>query len=275
MIRFGMSRKNMIQLKKDQLNLMEPFASAFHDTTSYTVMQGIGGSAWVDNIEQPRTAITLFGDFCFLAGEPAGNDMEQQLMEILDASNKTWSLFVPESEEWITFFKGCPMFYESERYRLSANMDSFDKERLQGFVDGLSSEFTLEAIDGKWYDRVLQEEWSEDLCSNFTSKEEFLEYGVGFVITKGGTHVAGVSTYSYYDKGREIEIDTREDYRKNGFATVLGAKMVLACLEKGLYPSWEAANLISAKVAEKLGYKFETPYSVFSNVEIHQLKLGD
>lgn len=275
MIQFCTNINNMIQLKKNQLHLMEAFTSAFHDTTSYTVIQGIGGSAWVDNIEQPRTAITLFGDFCILAGEPVGDGVEEQLMEILDSSNKTWSLFVGESEEWIKFFRKSSMFYESERYRLSAKKDSFDRKLLQGYVDALPSEFMIEPINEKWYDRVLREEWSADLCSNFSSKEEYLEHGVGFVITSGDTHVAGVSTYSYYDKGIEIEIDTKEEYRKKGFATVLGAKMVLACLEKGLYPSWEAANLISAKVAEKLGYKFETPYPVFSNVEIHQLKLGE
>ena len=74
----------MIQLKKSQLHLMEPFAPAFHDTTGYTVMQGIGGSAWVDNIAKPKSAITLYGDFCLLAGEPVGDEIEEEIMEMLD-----------------------------------------------------------------------------------------------------------------------------------------------------------------------------------------------
>lgn len=265
----------MIQLKKSQLHLMEPFASAFHDTTGYTVMQGIGGSAWVDNIAKPKSAITLYGDFCLLAGEPVGDEIEEEIMEMLDACGKTWSYFVPESEEWIKFFRESPMFHESERYRLSAKKDSFDRKLLQGYVDKLSSEFSIEPINEKWYDRVVQEEWSADLCSNFSSKEEYLEHGIGFIITTNDMPVAGVSTYSYYDKGIEIEIDTKDEYRKKGFATVLGARIILECMERGLKPSWDAANLISAKVAEKLGFEFDTPYPVFSNQEIHQMKLGD
>ena len=70
---------------------MEPFAPAFHDTTGYTVMQGIGGSAWVDNIAKPKSAITLYGDFCLLAGEPVGDEIEEEIMEMLDSCGKTWS----------------------------------------------------------------------------------------------------------------------------------------------------------------------------------------
>lgn len=65
--------------------------------------------------------------------------------------------------------------------------------------------------------------------------------------------VAGASSYSTYDKGMEIEIDTREDHRRKGLAYVCGAKLILEGLEKVLYPSWDAQNKWSVALAQKLG----------------------
>ena len=65
------------------------------------------------------------------------------------------------------------------------------------------------------------------------------------------------------DKGIEIEIDTREDHRRKGLAYACGAKLVLECLEKGLYPSWDAQNKWSVALAEKLGYHFSQEYVAY------------
>ena len=42
-------------------------------------------------------------------------------------------------------------------------------------------------------------------------------------VLKDGELVAGASSYSTYDKGIEIEIDTREDHRRKGLAYACGA----------------------------------------------------
>ena len=57
-----------------------------------------------------------------------------------------------------------------------------------------------------------------------------------------------------------MEIDTNEDYRGKGLATICGAKLILACLDRGLYPSWDAANERSVHLAGKFGYNVEGPY---------------
>lgn len=75
--------------------------------------------------------------------------------------------------------------------------------------------------------------------------------------------IAGASSYSRYDKGIEIEIDTREDHRRKGLAYVCGAKLILECLEEGLYPSWDAQNKWSVALAEKLGYHFSHEYVAY------------
>ena len=62
----------------------------------------------------------------------------------------------------------------------------------------------------------------------------------------------------YGDKAKKVtryaikkEIDTQEDHRRKGLAYACGAKLILECLEKGLYPSWDAQNKWSVALAEK------------------------
>lgn len=69
--------------------------------------------------------------------------------------------------------------------------------------------------------------------------------------------------YTIYPGGIEIEIDTKPDYRGRGLATACGAALILECLRRGLYPSWDAHDLRSVALAEKLGYHRDHPYPVY------------
>lgn len=48
-----------------------------------------------------------------------------------------------------------------------------------------------------------------------------------------------------------------------GFAATVCSALILDCLEEGLYPSWDAQNLHSVRLAEKLGYELEGEYTVY------------
>lgn len=63
--------------------------------------------------------------------------------------------------------------------------------------------------------------------------------------------------------GIEIEIDTKEEHRRQGLAYACGAKLILECLNKGWYPSWDAQNKWSVALAEKLGYHFSHEYPAY------------
>ncbi len=75
--------------------------------------------------------------------------------------------------------------------------------------------------------------------------------------------VVGASSYTCYSQGIEIEIDTKEAFRRRGLASVCGAKLILECLSRGLYPSWDAQNKWSVALAEKLGYHFDREYTAY------------
>ena len=94
---------------------------------------------------------------------------------------------------------------------------------------------------------------SSDLCRR----------GVGVAALYEGVPVAGAGSYCVYRGGIEVEIDTRPDHRRRGLATACGARLILECLDRGLYPSWDAIDLRSAALAEKLGYRRGDPYPVY------------
>ena len=82
-------------------------------------------------------------------------------------------------------------------------------------------------------------------------------------LLKNGKIVSGASSYTRYREGIEIEVDTAAPERRNHLATVACAALILRCLEEGLYPSWDAHNMDSVRLAEKLGYKFSHAYTAY------------
>jgi len=92
---------------------------------------------------------------------------------------------------------------------------------------------------------------------------DYIHRGVGFCILHIGQIVCCASSYSVYDDGIEIEIDTHPDCRRKRLATVAASALILDCLDRGKYPSWDAANLESVALAKKLGYVLHDPYDTY------------
>ena len=134
---------------------------------------------------------------------------------------------------------------------------------------GSSSEKTIISpnlrieIDEITYDLCLPDPVTGDFVSSFKSKDNFLALGRGMVIMKSDRIVAGASSYTRYNEGIEIEVDTVKEERRKGLATIASAALILRCLDEGLYPSWDAQNMKSVRLAEKLGYEFDHEYTAY------------
>lgn len=57
-----------------------------------------------------------------------------------------------------------------------------------------------------------------------------------------------------------------ESERRKHLATIACSALILNCLEEGLYPSWDAQNINSIHLAEKLGYEFNHEYVAYEVV---------
>ena len=102
----------------------------------------------------------------------------------------------------------------------------------------------------------------EDLVYWFGPKDPFLMHGRGQAVLKDGRIVSGAASALRYRDGIEIETDTKKEERQKGLASSACAALILACLDEGLYPGWDAANRLSVKLAEKLGCEFDRKYFV-------------
>lgn len=241
---------------------MRQVASLFEDWPEaiiWTCLEGRMGQIHVDNTQSPQSALALYGRqsfFGFFAGKPNADLLKicEGKDIILVPQNQAWSDLIEEAYgDRVQFFT---------RYATKKDTE-FDLGHLQKLVDDLPESFDMKRIDRNLYEACLVEEWSRDLVGNYIDVEQFLDLGLGYVILHKGQVVSGASSYASYSAGIEIEVDTREDYRGMGLAKACAAQLILACLDRNLYPSWDAHTLTSLKLAEKLGYQLDKPYQAY------------
>lgn len=237
----------------------------WQETMIWSCLQGVMGKIYVDSLKDPVSAMALLGDFCFLAGKP---DRRFVLFCPKQGGSRT-VIMVPQDGEWAKLIRECYGEYADEvvRYAVKKEPDVFDQKRLAKIVGRLPEGFDLKQMDEGLFWRCKRMEWCRDWVSQYDDYGLYRKFGIGVVIIKDGEPVSGASSYSGYRGGIEIQIDTREDYRRMGLAAVCGAKLILECLRRGWYPSWDAQNRQSLALAEKLGYHLDREYAAFEVVQ--------
>jgi len=252
----------MYCLFKEDMYRIAPIFDRCSETMIWSCLQGYMGNAWADAVQNPKSAQILVGDFCFFAGVP-NLDL---VKNIPDYYTTPCILMVPGSDEWGALIEqeykdNCHKFM---RYAFKKESKIFNTERLQSYIKKLLVEYTIRKIDEEVFNNVKREQWSTDLCSQFSSYDQYEKLGLGFVITHNGGIICGASSYTVYNEGIEIEIDTKEEYRRKGLALACASKLILECLNRDIYPSWDSANRESASLAEKLGYHLESEYITYA-----------
>lgn len=242
----------------DKANVLSLFGS-WEETLIWSCLQGIMGKVYADDLNAPTAAMAVIGDFTFFAGKP-----NRELVSYKpDWCTQGFMIMIPQDESWektIIDFYGKKATVIS-RYAIKKEHNIFDKKKLERAVASLPERYTLSMIDERLYHMCKAEAWSADLVSQFPNYENYRKLGIGAVICRENIMISGASSYSRYREGIEIEIDTREEYRRKGFAYICGAKLILECLKRNLYPSWDAHNKGSVALAEKLGYHYSHAYT--------------
>ena len=243
---------------------IESLFSGWEETIIWSCLQKIMGQIYTNDTQNPTAAIALLGDFGFLAGQ-ADVEFLRELKRTV--CRQDFLILVPQNEAWSEVIETCcgENCRRVTRYAFKKETDGFDLPKLERLVNGLSKEYRLVRIDQQWYIYCRQTSWCQDLVSQYGSFEQYAKLGLGFLILKDGVPVSGASSYSNYLSGIEVEIDTRQDYRRKGLATICGAKLILECFKRNWYPSWDAQNLWSAALAKKLGYRFSHEYTAYES----------
>lgn len=214
------------------------------------------GEVKVDSLENPKVAWLLFSRLSFVAG-----DVKSEAALNLVRDFPPNCLLVLPDGEWTHLVEnewGSKMRHQS-RWRLSSS--SLNIEHIRELKTHVPPEFTLMPID---MDALLHSdnEFWESIMLFFGSYKSFLEKGFGWCI-KHGRIVVSVA-YTAFPFGDTFEIQvmtTRQDgYRRKGLATAVSAALIEDGLSRGLVGEWDAANEISVKLAQKLGYTDPDPY---------------
>lgn len=244
----------MVYVLDDTEKVKELFAG-WEETLIYSCLQKVMGTIYVTDIEQPKSAFAFVGCFGFYAGEPD--------RELVENKPDGFVIMTPQNEAWAKCIEECfPDAKRVVRYAIKKNTQ-FDRNKLQAFVAQLPAGYAIKKIDAQIYDQCILDPVTADFVSAFESKEKYLRDGRGMVIMKDDRIVAGASSYTRYREGIEIEVDTVESERRKQLATIVCSALILACLDEGLYPSWDAQNINSVHLAEKLGYEFAHEYIVY------------
>lgn len=237
------------------LEQIAPFFSGWDETLIWSVLQGHMGHAIVDSEERPMSAQLTIGDICFFGGVPCDTLAAQAASDELVPQNEAWSEVIER-----VWGEGVQ---KRLRYAIKKEPNVFDRAKLRCFVERLPAEYELKLFDAAVCEQSRAESWSRDFCSCFQSNEDFLRRGFGVAVLQDGALVSGASSYTIYNGGIEIEIDTKPEFRERGLATACGARLILEALDRGLYPSWDAFDLRSVALAEKLGYHLSHPYTMY------------
>lgn len=263
----------MVYEPKDASHVSALF-DGWEDTMVLSCLQGIMGKLYApeppchtgtlcgtgtsSGSDSPASAMAVLGDFTFFAGRVSRELIAFQPEEC----KRDFRIMVGKGRDWqdaVLAYYGSRARVVS-RYAFRKDPLAFERSVLEKAASALPDGFTLDRIDAPLYHLCRSRAWSLDLVSQFPDYERYRRLGLGVVIRRGCEIVSGASSYSRYRDGIEIEIDTREDYRRRGLARVCGARLILDCLDRGLYPSWDAHNSWSAALAGKLGYQFSHTY---------------
>lgn len=227
----------------------------WQETLIWSCLQQVMGKIYVTDPDRPASAMAFAGCFCFYAGEPD--------RELVAEKPDGFVIMVPRDERWAALIEAC--FPDAKRVvRYAIRKDTrFDRDALRQMAAQVPEGYQLREIDAEMYEKCLEDPVTRDFVSSFGSREKYLELGRGMVITKDGRIVSGASSYTRYREGIEIEVDTAEGERRKHLATAACAALILRCLEEGLYPSWDAQNMNSVRLAKKFGYEPDGEYTAY------------
>ncbi|MBP6016072.1 MAG: GNAT family N-acetyltransferase [Candidatus Promineofilum sp.] len=208
-------------------------------------VEGQMGLAYVDDLERPAAWRITVGPFWYFAGDadsPGGRALLAELppYNMLMPSLPAWAAAARKTfgERLVTF----------PRYTFDAA--GLTEAHLSAVLEASPHRDSVRRVDAALLARPDNYVEFDD----FDSAEDFLERGVGYNLMEEGKLTGAAYSSLVCNRGIEVSLFVDEPYRRRGVATAISAALLLECVRRGLWPNWDAANLESCALAEKLGY---------------------
>ncbi len=250
----------MTWLSPDRSPLMELFGQhKRHQTILLPWLQEGYGVVRVDSLQTPKVAWLSFYPLNFVAGD-AKSKAAINLVRSFPANR----ILVVPNDEWAHLIEDEWADRERHQSRWRLSPKSLNIDHIRSLKAHIPAGFELMPIDLETMINSDDEFW-EDVLLYFGSYQNFLEKGFGYCIKHGERVVSAAYTELPFANAFEVEVMTKQSasYRRKGLGTAVSAALIEDGLKRGLVPQWDAANEISVKLAEKLGYSNPDPYQVY------------
>ncbi|MFW9820718.1 MAG: GNAT family N-acetyltransferase [Candidatus Thorarchaeota archaeon] len=221
---------------------------------------------FVDNIDNPHTAIIIAIPQLFFGGRADNKEFNRELKKILYEtlllefkekdfmeidcyfSNRAW-------EEEVNYILKDPYLYNRYYYEIN-------ELKLKNWRELVPEDYNIEPIDLSLLSKDYLKNYGwliEEIKENWVPFEEGLKEKRGFYLVKENSEIVSWCTTEYLteDNCIEVGIATREEYQGRGFASIVGSATAEYCLSKYKSLGWHclATNIGSYKTAEKIGYE--------------------
>lgn len=248
----------MFKLNNSEASKISTLFKETECTILKSYMHGYSGKCYVDNVFSPKNALVCQNPFHFIGGK-----LNTKFAEDIVCYLPQGAILICDDPEWYGFIQTFPKIKSRRltRYKFYRDKNHFDLNKLKEYSESLPEGYTIEYMNRDFSHDSFLSDLSKDLLGVFDSTDDYLEKGCGFIVLYEERPVCGASSFSRYDTGIEIQVDTHPDHRKKGLATAAAAKLMLHCFSNNIHPNWDAENLLSVKLAEKLGYIMKSPYS--------------
>ena len=241
---------NMVSIDSDKRGMLLPLFTNYRPQRIFvgSVLEGHSGIALADSKTDPRVAQLTHPGWAILGGDvthPIAQKFVQQLSEM-------W--VIPISAAWRELIFQVHGHHLKQMRGIAFSSESLHLEHLRNLQKRIPLNCHIQRVDLALANRLRNEGLSS--FPGFSSLADFAERGIGFCATIEGRIMSHAVSLMQCREGIHIGIETHPDCRNRGFATVVAAKLLEHCIERGIYPHWSASseNTASIRLAEKLGY---------------------
>ena len=241
---------NTVSIDLDKRSVLVPlFADHLIDRIFInSILEGRTGLALADSETNPHVARLTISHWTMLGGD-ATHPIAHQLVQNL---SRAW--VTPVSETWRELIFQVHGHHLEQVRRIAFSPHLLNLKHLRNLQRRAPLGCHIERVNIPLASRLRDEGFSG--FSGFNSLADFAERGIGFCATIQNRIVSYAVSVMQGREGIEIGIGTHPDFRNKGFATAVGATLLVYCLERNIYARWSTGckNAISIHLAEKLGY---------------------
>ncbi len=213
------------------------------------VLEGRAGEIDLVADQAPTAAVLRVGCYHILGGEA-----ESPTAEILVREADRPTEIVYAGEPWRRLIVAIHGDNATPDPMQGFDASRLDKAALARMSDEVPAGFDLRRMSLADAES-LGPELSPHGMQVYDSAEALIDRGVGYVAASGDQLACVASSYGASAERVEVAISTAESWRGRGLATVTAAHLLLHCLRRGITPEWNAANPVSQRLAERLGYR--------------------